>query len=197
MTDTVQPSFVHFAAARIAKDISGRCYTVASRLSHSLVGAIVLFLPIVTAQSDDESGYSLGDDPSYANFKAGPANISTDDGMKALADINNFLSTSIDWYGFKNRADQIRLTDNRAYYVGNLSIALSGLGAAYQAGASGATTLLTLLPTAGALIGTPTRELWILYKLMPLAGIASMVLSLGGNIVSKLHSSNRRIVMIC
>ena len=40
-----------------------------------------------------------------------------------------------------------------------------------------------MLPTAGALIGTPVTELWVLYKLMPLAGIVSMVLSLGGNLV--------------
>ncbi|KAH8796380.1 hypothetical protein BGZ57DRAFT_998130 [Hyaloscypha finlandica] len=67
--------------------------------------------------------------------------------------------------------------------VGNLSIALSEVGSAYAASSNGASTLLTLIPTAGALIGAPARELWVRYKLMPIAGILSMMLSLGGNIV--------------
>ncbi len=48
---------------------------------------------------------------------------------------------------------------------------------------SGANTLLSLIPTAGVLIGAPAKELWVLYKLCPLAGFLAMLLSLGGNIV--------------
>ncbi len=98
--------------------------------------------------------------------------------------MNNFLAVNLrffrDWQG---RAHQIRMTGDRAYCIGNLSIALQELGAAYTAGSNGASTLLTLIPTAGALIGAPARELWVLYKLMPIAGLFSMLLSLGGNIV--------------
>ena len=67
--------------------------------------------------------------------------------------------------------------------MGNLSLALQGLGALSTAEFQGASGALSLLPTAGALIGTPTRELWLLYKLMPLAGILTMFLSLGGTII--------------
>lgn len=93
------------------------------------------------------------------------------------------MATQLDWTSWRDRANEIRKSGSKAYCIGNLSLALNGLGAAYQAGAAGATTLLTLLPTAGALIGAPAKELWVLYKLMPLAGVLSMMLSLGGNIV--------------
>ena len=80
------------------------------------------------------------------------------------------------------RAEVIRSSGSRESCVGNLSVALADVGAAYSAGAQGASTLLSLMPTAGALIGAPAKELW-LYKLVPLAGVLSMVISLGGNIV--------------
>lgn len=57
------------------------------------------------------------------------------------------------------------------------------MGSLESASTNGSSGALTLLPTAGALIGPPTKELWVVYKLMPLAGILSIPLSLGGNIV--------------
>ncbi|KAL8717703.1 MAG: hypothetical protein Q9225_005079 [Loekoesia sp. 1 TL-2023] len=69
------------------------------------------------------------------------------------------------------------------YCLGNLSIALHQLGTLSSAEYNGAAGALSLLPTAGALIGSPTKELWVVYKLMPLAGILSMFLSLGGTMV--------------
>ena len=69
------------------------------------------------------------------------------------------------------------------YCLGNLSLALRQLGSLNAAEYSGATAALSLLPTAGALIGSPTKELWIVYQLMPLAGILSVFLSLGGTMV--------------
>ncbi len=57
------------------------------------------------------------------------------------------------------------------------------MGNAYAFGMASSNTLLSLIPTAGVLIGAPARELWVLYKLCPLAGILSILLSLGGNIV--------------
>lgn len=67
--------------------------------------------------------------------------------------------------------------------VGNLSVALHALGSLNAAEYNGAAGALSLLPTAGALIGSPTRELWVVFKLMPLAGVLSMCLSLGGTMV--------------
>lgn len=72
---------------------------------------------------------------------------------------------------------------NRLECFGNLSIALSNIGPIASTSGNGSSGALTLLPTAGALIGAPAKELWILYKLVPLAGILSMFLSLGGNIL--------------
>jgi len=69
------------------------------------------------------------------------------------------------------------------YCLGNLSLALSSLGSLNGAEYGGAAGALSLLPTAGALIGSPTKELWVVYKLMPLAGLLSMFLSLGGTMV--------------
>ena len=71
----------------------------------------------------------------------------------------------------------------KEFCLGNLSIALQELGALRQAEYSGASGALSLLPTAGALIGSPTKELWVVYKLVPLAGFLSMCLSLGGTMV--------------
>ena len=69
------------------------------------------------------------------------------------------------------------------YCLGNLNIALRSLGAWNQAEYSGAAGALSLILTAGAPIGSPTKELWVTYKLMPLAGILSMLMSLGGTMV--------------
>ena len=69
------------------------------------------------------------------------------------------------------------------YCLGNLSLALNTLGSLNAAEYSGEAGTLSLLPTAGALIGSPTKELWVVYKLMPLAGVLSMFLSLGGTMV--------------
>jgi len=66
--------------------------------------------------------------------------------------------------------------------LANLSYALSSVGYLNVAEYSGASSALSLLPTAGALIGAPTREMWVVFKLMPVAGILSMFLSLGGTI---------------
>lgn len=93
------------------------------------------------------------------------------------------MATSIGFPNWQARAHAIRASGGPANCIGNLSIALGKLGAAYTASSNTASTLLTLIPTAGALIGAPAKELWVLYKLMPIAGLLSMMLSLGGNIV--------------
>jgi hypothetical protein len=151
------------------------------------VFAALSLLPVATAQQQESVGYTElnSTEHSYNGFLSGPVNDWTDDGLKILADITSLTKTAngTDWASWRERATQIRGSGNQQFCVGNLSLALGGLGAAYQAGAAGGTTLLTLLPTAGALIGAPSKELWVLYKLMPVAGILSMLLSIGGNIV--------------
>ncbi|KAH0593773.1 hypothetical protein MHUMG1_08524 [Metarhizium humberi] len=66
--------------------------------------------------------------------------------------------------------------------LANLTAALELVGQLNAAEYNGAAGALSLLPTAGALLGAPTREMWIVYKLVPLAGVLSMFLSLGGSI---------------
>lgn len=176
-------SVVSDALVLIAGDAYRRSTRIFSSLGYNLWFGLAL-VPSVSGQSDD-SGYTElnSTEPNYNSFVAGPVDNATSDGQKILADVDNFMSKSLEWSEWVARADQIRASGSFEYCIGNLSLALSGVGAAYQVGSSGASTLLTLLPTAGALIGAPAKELWVLYKLVPVAGVLSMMLSLGGNIV--------------
>jgi hypothetical protein len=152
---------------------SSRILTATSKIQYSVLSSVLL-LPKVAALYP----YLDTSKPSYNGFIASPSN-----GSKVQADIENFLSVGGGFQDWQHRAEAIRRTGNPAFCIGNLSVALSDVGSAYAASANGASTLLTLIPTAGALIGAPAKELWVLYKLMPIAGVLSMLLSLGGNIV--------------
>lgn len=169
--------FFRSSVSKIFQDAIGRSSAAVSRLHKAALGAVLLLPPAVSA---GEAGYpSLNSSsPSYDVFQTGTSNDTT-----VEADVNNFLASSIEYAPWSNRAAAIRASGTRAYCIGNLSVALTEVGAAYAVGSQGASTLLSLLPTAGALIGAPARELWVLYKLMPLAGVLSMVISLGGNII--------------
>lgn len=183
---TVHPAkFLHYTLTKIVLDAHCRLCIVVTSLPAALSSAILL-TPLRTVSAQAIAGYGYpylsSDHPSYKGFVAGPADASDSDGQKVLADVDNAFGRSIHWLAWKHRVDEIRAGDPNEC-LGNLSIALTGLGGAYDAKSAGATTLLTLLPTAGALIGTPVTELWVLSKLMPLAGVVSALLSLGGNIV--------------
>ncbi|KAI0439509.1 hypothetical protein F4803DRAFT_531144 [Xylaria telfairii] len=98
-------------------------------------------------------------------------------------------ATSVDQEGgdfyidnWVNRGMTIRGGDSVYSCLSNLTAALELVGLLNQAEYNGAAGALSLLPTAGALLGAPTREMWILYKLVPVSGILSMFLSLGGSI---------------
>ncbi|KAI0968732.1 hypothetical protein F4678DRAFT_481914 [Xylaria arbuscula] len=87
-----------------------------------------------------------------------------------------------DFYNWVDRGMVIRGGDSVYSCLANLTAALELVGQLNQAEYNGAAGALSLLPTAGALLGAPTREMWILYKLVPISGILSMLLSLGGSI---------------
>ena len=92
---------------------------------------------------------------------------------------------SVPWWD--NRGQEIRRGD-RGECWGNLSYALGHISLLDQAEYSGAASALALLPTAGALIGAPIKDMWYIYKLVPLAGASTMLLSLGGNLIpSSVH----------
>lgn len=88
------------------------------------------------------------------------------------------------WFDIKVWGDRGMLirSGSDVQCLSNLSWALNNsnqLSTAEYAGAAGA---LSLLPTASAILGAPTREMWVLFRLVPFAGILSMFLSLGGNV---------------
>ena len=99
--------------------------------------------------------------PNYDDFVAGPVPENVPDEEKVRADVNNFLAGSISYWKWVDRARQIRQSGTRQECVGNLSVALN-VGAAYAAGMTSANTVLSLIPTAGVLIGAPAKELWVL-----------------------------------
>jgi hypothetical protein len=158
--------FLLSALSQVASDASQRVHKILDSTAATLLAGLNL-IPLVSAQ--DLAGYTQlnSSQPNYNDFEAGPV-ANNSDGEKVEADVYSLLAASGNngWNWWIQRASQIRSGGNREYCVGNLSITLSGLGAAYQASASGATTLLTMLPTAGALIGAPSKELWVLYKLI-------------------------------
>jgi hypothetical protein len=164
-------TFVSSATSRIAIRAACRCYALIE---------LIKFLPGASTAPTPIPGYPLleGPSPSYLNFEAAPSNDTT-----VIADSNYFSDKDARFTAWRSRAQKIRAVETPAYCTGNLSVALDAVGAAYQASSNASTTLLTLLPTAGALIGAPAKELWVLSKLVPIAGLLSMALSLGGNIV--------------
>lgn len=89
---------------------------------------------------------------------------------------------SLDFHNWVDRGMTIRQGDSVYQCLANLTVALELVGQLNAAEYNGAAGALSLLPTAGALLGAPTREMWIVYKLVPLAGVFSMFLSLGGSI---------------
>lgn len=89
---------------------------------------------------------------------------------------------SLDFQNWVNRGMTIRQGDSVYQCLANLTAALDLVGQLNASEYNGAAGALSLLPTAGALLGSPTREMWIVYKLVPLAGLFSMFLSLGGSI---------------
>lgn len=174
-------SFFSSSLCRIAVDASLRSYAIFHNIQSTLFSAIILLPKTFGAPAPaPEPGYPLLDPPesSYLAFDATPSNETT-----VIADSKYFSDRSLQFAWWRNRAAEIRRSGDFALCTGNLSLALADVGAAYQTSSNGSTTLLTLLPTAGALIGAPAKELWVLYKLVPLAGFLSMALSLGGNIV--------------
>lgn len=144
----------------IASDVGKRTLKL---VSGSLTHLFTLLHLIHYIPSTDAGYLSLNDaNPNYGDFVAGPESEPTPNQTALVqADINNFISTSMFYSSWVARAKAIRSSGRRDECVGNLSVALN-VGAAYQAGMSSSNTLLSLIPTAGILIGAPAKELWVL-----------------------------------
>ena len=81
------------------------------------------------------------------------------------------LVSSFDFESWNQRADGIRHGFNPSQCFENLNNVLMKLLPVQIASTQASSGALTLLPTAGALIGAPSKELWVVYKLMPVAGV--------------------------
>lgn len=147
---------------------------------------VLALLPTTSATSVTSSGSTPASSYLVNPYATAPPNNNLFNTTQYTTDdVNNAVNEEAGWFyllAWNRRGEQIRSGFNNRECLGNLSIALSLVGNLNQAEYSGASGALSLLPTAGALIGSPSKELWIVYKLMPLAGVLSMFLSLGGTI---------------
>ncbi|KAL8803704.1 MAG: hypothetical protein Q9182_003036 [Xanthomendoza sp. 2 TL-2023] len=151
------------AISYILNDALARLSTICHRISYSLPCLLALTPKVMALPAITQLPSQVSDSGSFADAQ--------------------YLIDPFSWREWTDAAKSIRAGTNRLTCNKNLSIALSAAGSLAGATNSAASGALTLLPTAGALIGSPTKELWVVYKLMPIAGILSMLLSLGGNIV--------------
>jgi hypothetical protein len=102
-----------------------------------------------------------------------------------LPELDKAVDEVSGWFYFDlwvRRGMQIRDDTDTHQCLLNLAKALDDVKVISAAEYNGAAGALALLPTVGALLGAPTREMWIVYKLVPIAGILTMFLSLGATI---------------
>ena len=82
-----------------------------------------------------------------------------------------------------DRGKCIRNADTYGQCSANLEYVLSTLDQLHQSEYSAGATTLALLPTIGALFGTPTAEIWALLRLLPFGGLLAMMLSFGSTLM--------------
>jgi hypothetical protein len=89
------------------------------------------------------------------------------------------------WLDWKEQADTIRRTPGLRACLFELSFILeNNTTTLMQTQYSAAAGLMALLPTIGALVaGQPTKNLWIMYKLLPMCGVLALMQSLGGQLL--------------
>lgn len=168
--------FVLHALLRIGSDALSRIQFALGSSLNLLIAAVGL-LPVAYAQTPELDNNSTLVPPD-GSIDFAPTHNDT-------ISIQRSVAWESGWFNIQawdQRGRDIRSGSTKSECLGNLTYAISTLGALSSAEYGGAAGALSLLPTAGALIGSPTREMWVLYKLMPLAGFLSMLLSLGGNI---------------
>jgi hypothetical protein len=81
------------------------------------------------------------------------------------------------------RGQCIRHVDNYNQCLSNLETVLENLSSVIQTECSAAATVLTLLPTMGALCGSPSSEIWSLTQIFPVGGFLVQCLSFGGSMM--------------
>lgn len=103
--------------------------------------------------------------------------------MPRLPDVESYSNECIEietgvFYllDYEARGMLIRSGRTNEEWLGNLSLVLENSNPLSAAEYNGAAGGLSLLQTAGTLIGTHARELWVVYKLVLVAGILKMCL---------------------
>lgn len=168
-----EPFLFQIALESIAADVIHRSGIICRRLG-SHVSFLLMGIPRVVASPIS---------PLSLEYSAAlNASAAADNSTNPAEDVK-YLTAGLNWKSWNQRADGIRHHAGRAECMVKLNAVLSAIGPLEQASANASSGALTLLPTAGALLGAPTKELWMLYRLVPVAGVLSMLLSLGGNII--------------
>lgn len=97
-------------------------------------------------------------------------------------DPDGMESAVFNWVFWISRGVCVRRVSSGNCYA-SLQAVLEQLIALRQAEYSGATTLLTLLPTVGVLLGAPTTEIWMMLMIVPFGGWLTMLVSFGGSMM--------------
>ena len=172
------PDGIASLAKYIGRAVEQRISCVLWRVKYLLL-MVVWSIPTAWAHIKDPPSMTL-----VTSKATDPTSTAVSKESTVQEDINRESNFSLDDWAERGQNIRSRGGSNATEKcLRNLSVALKGLGSLNAAEYSGSAAALSLLPTAGALIGAPTKELWVVYKLMPLAGILSMCLSLGGTIV--------------
>lgn len=131
--------------------------------------------------SDVSAGYAMVSGVTSTQwFKPIPTSLMSNDTAELIWESIGNETGGFNLHAWTERGMLVRSGGEDLYCLGNLTWALINTGPLKSAEYSDAAGTLALLPTAGVLIGTPSKELWLLFKLMPLAGALTMLISLGG-----------------
>lgn len=90
---------------------------------------------------------------------------------------------AFDFYAWLNRGICVHsaVTDEQCSLL--LEATLGALDQRHSVEYNAASSILALLPTIGALFGTPNSEIWMLSTIFPIGGVLAMLLSFGGSIM--------------
>lgn len=90
---------------------------------------------------------------------------------------------AFDFNAWIQRGSCIHYTEGFEACRNSLQFTLDSLDSLHAAEYSAGATILTLLPTLGALFGTTTSDIWILLQALPFGGVMALLLSLGGSMM--------------
>lgn len=90
-----QTAFIHVALSLIVQDASRRMSTAFSNVKAIMLGFTFLFLGEVSAEMQGRYLGLNSSSPTYCGFEAGKVDITTIDGHKVYADIDDFFHRTL------------------------------------------------------------------------------------------------------